>query len=37
MLEKMIKKLEQMSFSIIKDPLEQGMGSIYAVNTNFKV
>lgn len=37
MLEKMIKKLEQMSFSIIKESLEQGMGSIYAVNKNFKV
>jgi FkbM family methyltransferase len=34
MLENMIKKLKLMSFSIIKEPLEQGMGSIYAVNKN---
>lgn len=32
MLENMIKKLKLMSFSIINEPLEQGMGSIYAVN-----
>ena len=37
MLENMIKKLDQMSFSIIKEPLEQGMGSIYAVNKNLRV
>ena len=34
MLENMIKKLKLMSFSIIQEPLEQGMGSIYAVNKN---
>ena len=37
MLENMIKKLEQMSFSIVKEPLEQSMGSIYAVNKDLKV
>lgn len=37
MLNNMIKKLEQMSFSIIKEPLEQGMGSIYAVNKDLIV
>ena len=37
MLDNMIKKLEQMSFSIIKEPSEQGMGSIYAMNKDFRV
>jgi len=36
MLETMIKKLERMSFSIIKESLEQGMGSIYAKNEDFR-
>jgi len=27
-------KLKQMSFSIIKEPMEQGMGSIYAMKKN---
>ena len=36
MLENMIKKLDQMSFTVIKEPLEQGMGSIYAVNKDFR-
>ena len=36
-LDNMIKKLEQMSFSIINEPLEQEMGSIYAVNKDLKV
>ena len=35
MLENMLKKLKQLSFNIIQEPLEQGMGSIYAVNQNF--
>jgi len=26
-----------MSFSVIKEPLEQGMGSIYAVNKDLRV
>lgn len=37
LLEDMIKKLEELSFSVINDPLEQGIGSIYAVNKKFKV
>ena len=37
MLDNMIKKLEQMSFSMINEPLEQGIGSIYAVNKDLKV
>ena len=36
MLENMIKKLEQLSFSVIKESLEQGIGSIYAVNEDFR-
>lgn len=35
-LETMIKKLEQMSFNVIKESLEQGMGSIYAINEDFR-
>ena len=34
MLDSMIKKLERLSFSIIREPLEKGMGSIYAKNNN---
>ena len=32
MLEEMIKKLEKSSFTVVREPLEQGMGSIYAIN-----
>ncbi len=37
MLENMIKKLDQMSFTVIKEPLEQVMGSIYSVNQDLIV
>ena len=33
-LENMIKKLEESSFIVVNDTLEQGMGSIYATNKN---
>ena len=36
-LDNMIKKLELMSFSIIKESLEQGIGTIFAVNKELKV
>ena len=36
MLEDMIKKLEESSFTVIKEPLDQGMGSIYAFNKDLK-
>tara|TARA_B110000438_G_scaffold303743_1_gene366929 strand:- start:4106 stop:4891 length:786 start_codon:yes stop_codon:yes gene_type:complete len=35
-LKNMIKKLESLSFKIIQESLEQGMGSIYAVNKEFR-
>ena len=35
LLDNMIKKLEELSFSIIKEPLNHGMGSIYAQNKIF--
>ena len=31
----MINKLENLSFQIIQESLEQGMGSIYAINKEF--
>jgi len=34
LLENMIKKLESVSFRIINEPMEQGMGSIFAMKKN---
>ena len=36
LLDNMIKKLEQLSFNLIVEPLEKGMGSIYAKNKDLK-